>query len=126
RRECALRNRPAKLTQAGPPPLSCHAPCARPRHRRENVASDHAFQAVGATTARDQGRWAEEDLAADVAREMCAEERQLRIGHWIYQRAHEMPPFGTKLEVAAREGDDAGISGRAGGHGQPVGPGACT
>ena len=55
---------------------------------------------------------------------MHAEERQVRIGHGVDQRAHEVAALGPQLEVAAAERDDPRIGVGAGGHCEPVRPDA--
>ena len=67
-----------ELGQPGAPPAPRHPPRARPAQGRAEARR------------REQRRRADQHVAADLAREVDAEERQARVGHRVDQPAHEL------------------------------------
>ena len=108
--ERLLAKRVAQLRPSRAPPAPCHP------HRS---GPGEVPGVAGPQSAR-----AERDTAVDVAAEVDAEEGQVRVGHRIDQRLHELRALRPQVEVAALEGHDAWVGRGAGGHRQLVGRGA--
>ena len=99
-------------------------PRARPAQRLAEVAAPRPAQRVGVPGGREQRRRADQDVTADVAGEVDAEERQPRVGHRVDQAAHQCAAVRRQPHVGAAERDDPRIGIRAGEPRQPVRPGA--
>ena len=99
------------LDQACAPVVAHHLPGARPAKVSADVAAAGVGEVVGVAGGRHQGARADQHVAGEVAGEVGAEEGQVGVRHGVDVGADQLRLGRTELQVAAAEGDDAGVGG---------------
>ena len=112
----------AELADAGAPEAPGHPPGPRPERRGRGVARADPAGRVGVAGGRQQRGGPDQDVAARVAAEVHAQERQARVGNGIDEGAHQVAPLGAEPQVGAPEGHDPRVGVAAAGHRQAVRP----